>query len=144
MALKLNKYTNIKKAVNEENIDVFYTSDMKDELELFEKMNLDVFSREIARRFSKFNSNYKKIINDHAKKNNLENIAILAAHTKKIKGNWFYFNEDAGSPIQEWIDKVDVKYGCLIIYLCNSEKDELFSEKSPLFILSRKERETLV
>lgn len=144
MALKLNKYTYFGKSFKNENIDVFYTSDMKEELELFEKMTLDVFSREIARRFSEFNSNYKKIISDHAKKNNLENIAILAAHTKKIKGNWFYFNEDAGSPIQGWIDKVDGQYKCLIVYSYNLEEDKLLSEKSPIFIFSRKGAEILV
>jgi hypothetical protein len=137
MALKLDKYTSFEKADNGENIDVFYTSDMKDELELFEKMTLNVFSRKIAKKFLNINSSYRKIIGNFTNKNNLENIAILAAHTKKIKGNWFYFNEDAGSPIQEWIDTVDGHYKCLIIYSCNPEKNELSSEKSPIFTFSK-------
>lgn len=144
MALKLDKYTSFEKADNGEKVDVFYTSDMKEELELFEKMPLNVFSREIAKKFLNINSSYKKIRSNSINKNNLEDIAVLAAHTKKIKGHWFYFNEDAGSPIQEWIDNVDGQYRCLIIYSCNPEKKELSSEKSPIFTFFKRESGSFV
>jgi hypothetical protein len=132
MALKLDKYTYFEKIPKKENIDVFYTSDMKEEMELYGEMNLEIFSWQNAEKFLNLNTDYNKLIEAYAKKNNLKNIAILAAHTKKIKDSWFYFNEDSGSSVQRWINSVDGKYKALILFSCNPEENEIHSKKSPI------------
>lgn len=132
MELKLDKYTYFRKNPQEENIDVFYTSDMKDEIELSDEMDLEIFSWQTVEKFLNLNTDYNQLIEAYAKKNNLENIAILAAHTKKIKDSWFYFNEDMGSSVQGWINGVDGKYKALILFSCNPEENEVHSEKSPI------------
>jgi hypothetical protein len=132
MGLKIDKYTHFGKNPKEDNIDIFYSSDMKEELELNRMVDLDIFAWQTAEKFLDLNVDYNKLINVYAKKNNLENIAILAAHTKKIKNSWFYFNEDSGSSIQCWINKEDGKYKALIICSCNPEENELTSEISPI------------
>lgn len=130
MLLKLLKYSYSNNQCKK--IDLSYSEDMREEMELYNQMLLDIVCLETVENFIEMNPDYNKLIEAHAKKNNLEGIAILMAHGQKIKNNWYYFNEDAGSPVQSWINQNDGKYKALILYSCNPGRDEIKSEKSPV------------
>jgi hypothetical protein len=130
MSSKLLKYNSPNS--DHKNIDFFYSLDMKDDMELHDEMALDIASWKTVENFIEMNPDYKKLIDVYAKKNNLEGIAILAAHGEKIKNSWFYFNGNAGHPIQKWIDINDGKYKALILYSCNPGKNEIKSNKTPV------------
>ncbi len=123
MGLKLLKHSN-------KNIDIFYTTEMLEDRELLNKLSLNVACDRTEENFINKNPDYIKIIKENSKKTGLENIAILTAHGDNIRNNWFYFNEDAGSPIQHWINEVDGKYNALILDVCNPKNSSITSEKS--------------
>ena len=123
MSLKLLKHTN-------KDIDIFYTYEMVEDRGLSNKISLDVACYRTEENFIGKNDDYKNIIKENSKKTGLERIAILTAHGDSIRNNWFYFNEDAGSPIQHWIDEVDGKYNVLILDVCNPKNSQISSENS--------------
>jgi len=97
---------------------------------------LEIVSNKILNNFLEISPEYGSLIDTYAKKNGLERIAILFAQGRKIKDTWYYFNGEKGSPVQEWIDKLDGKYKVLILSSCNPDKDEINSQKSPILMLN--------
>lgn len=129
MTLKLSNYNN-------ESVDLFYSYDIKEEHELFTSKDLEDVSNKILNNFLEISPEYGSLVSTYAKKNGLERIAILFAQGKKIKNTWYYFNGEKGSPVQEWIDKLDGKYKVLILSSCNPGKDDINSQKSPILMLN--------
>lgn len=123
MTIKLLKHTH-------EDIDLFYTSSMISDMELHNEIKKGVACWSIVKHFIEDIPNYNAIVNAYAKKNNLERVAILAAHGEEIKSNWHYFNGTSSYSIQSWINKMDGKYKALILNVCNPEKNSIQSKKS--------------
>jgi hypothetical protein len=123
MGLKLLKHTN-------RDIDLFYTQEMIEDRELCNKQSLDVACWRAEANFIEKNSDYLKIIQENFKKTGLEKKAILTAHGDSIKEHWYFFNEDAGYPVQRWINEMEGKYNLIILDVCNPKKSKINSEKS--------------
>ncbi len=113
-----------------QNIDLFYTDEIKEERQLYSEMEKEIACWTIVKHFIEDNPKYNEIVKNYSKEKNLEKIAILSAHGENIKDSWYYFNEDSGSPIQKWINKMDGKYNALILDVCNPGYNEILSEKS--------------
>ena len=123
MAIKLLTHTH-------EDIDLFYTSDMISNMGLYNEMERGVACWSTVKQVIENVPNYNAIVNAYSKKNNLERVAILAAHGEEIKFNWHYFDGDSSSPIQNWINKMDGKYKALILNVCNPRNNSIKSKKS--------------
>ncbi len=123
MPLKLFKHTN-------KDIDLFYTEEMIEDRELYDSQRRDVACWRTEQHYLEKNTDYMKIAKVNSKKTGLERKAILTAHGMSIKGHWLYCNEDAGYPIQHWIDEVDGQYNVLILDVCNPKHSKISSEKS--------------
>ncbi len=130
MASKLMKY-----AGEDENygkVDFFYSPDMKKDIGLKDDFALDILSWTTLNKFLGMNFEYEKVIEANAKKNNLENIAILAAHGADKDGKWFYFVDEKEKSMQRWINSVDGKYKLIILYSCNPGGNEVYTKKTPI------------
>jgi hypothetical protein len=123
MAVKLLNYAY-------KDIDLFYTEEMIEEKELYDKNKLDISCWKTVEHFIEENKAYSSIINNYSKKNSLEKIAILTAHGEDVKDSWHYFDKDNSSSVQRWINRMDGKYKVLILDICNLENHLIKSEKS--------------
>lgn len=113
-------------------IDFFYSPDMKKDIELEDKTALEIVAWTTLDAFIGMNPEYNKIVEANAKKNNLEKIAILAAHGTEKDGKWVYFvNEDTKS-MQRWISSIDGKYKVIILHSCNPGRNEIYTRKTPI------------
>ena len=121
--LELLKYTY-------QDIDFFYTDEIKRDFELNNEMYFDYLIESILNNFVKRDEKYKKLIDLHSKKNNLSRKAVLAAHGDNIISKWYYTNGIYASQVQNWINQMDGKYGVLILYCCNPGSHEIYSKKS--------------
>ncbi len=130
MAKKLLKHTTEDREYGK--IDFFYSPDMKKDIELNDEKALDIVAWTTVEAFIGMNQEYNKLVEANAKKNNLEKIAILAAHGGAEKNKWVYFiNEDAKS-MQRWISSIDGKYKAIILYSCNPGRNEVYTRKTPV------------
>ena len=140
MVSKLIKYSTDN--VEYGKIDFFYSPDMKEHLELNEETDLDIAAWTTVDIFIEMNQEYKKIVEANAKKNNLEKIAILAAHGGDKNNKWVYFVNENAKSMQRWISSVDGKYKAIILYSCNPGRNEICTRKTPIIapneILSNK------
>ena len=113
-------------------IDFFYSPDMKEDIELHDENALNIVAWTTLDAFIGLNPEYNEIVEANAKKNNLERIAILAAHGTEKESKWVYFvNEDAKS-MQRWVSSVDGKYKAIILYSCNPGSNEIYTRKTPI------------
>jgi hypothetical protein len=119
---------------NYRDIDLFCSKDMKEERGLIGVLDVETVTFSIIRNFLELNREYKELTEAYAKKNNLENIAILMAHGDEIKNKWYYYNKDKFFSVQSWINKMDGKYKLLIIDSCNPGRNEVKSKKSPILM----------
>lgn len=123
MGLKLLKHTN-------GNIDLFYTKEIMEDRELYNKSMLDVACWRTEENYIERNQDYKIILETNSRKTGLEKKAMLTAHGDSIREHWYFFNEDAGYPVQKWINEIDGKYNAIILDVCNPKNSKVKSEKS--------------
>ena len=71
-----------------------------------------------------------ELVDLHAKKNNLERIAILYAHGDMKNKSWCYSDAESLFSVQRWIGQKDGKYKVLLLNVCNEEGKEVSSKKS--------------
>jgi hypothetical protein len=130
MTSKLIKYS----ADNAEygRIDFFYSPDMKEDIELHDETALDIVAWTTIDAFLGMNQEYNKIVEANAKKNNLEKIAILAAHGQDKNNKWVYFVNEEAKSMQRWISSMDGKYKAIILYSCNPGRNEVYTRKTPI------------
>jgi hypothetical protein len=123
MTVNLLKYTY-------KDIDLFYSDEMKEQEKLDNEISLEVTAMMAVKNLLEQNKEYSELVETYAKKNSLENIAILYAHGEEINNKWHYFSNDKAFSVQRWINKMDGKYKALIIYSCNPGGNEITSKKS--------------
>ncbi len=113
-----------------EDVDLFYTDEIKRDFELDSEMYLDNLISTISINFLERDSKYKKLVDLYSKKHNLSRKAILSAHGDSIISKWYYYDGTSGFQVQDWINQMDGKYAILILHCCNPGSHEIYSKKS--------------
>ena len=122
------------KKIKLDNIDVFLSDDLKDEEEKlrseFDDLSLsaeEIIEERIGRLiWETLSSDMADYLRAMQRANKAKKFGVLHAHGNSVhdpdnkgRSTWIYADGNKTKKIQDWIDKYDGKYFCLVLFSCN-------------------------